>query len=417
MNIKTKKITLLLLFSAAFFNYADRYMLGILIPDIKNDMNLSDTQIGFMTGIAFTLFYATLGIPIARMADIYSRRKIISCALFIWSLMTAVCGIAQNFVQLTIARVLVGVGEAGCTPPSQSIVSDTFHKNERSKALSMVALGSPAGLLIGFLVGGWITDFYGWRVALFAFAIPGIILSIFIFFLLKEPMRGESDGSLDDGERKPFWNVFYTLLSKPTFRNCALGQATHGIVYLSLINWLPSFFNRTHGLSIGEIGTWLAFVLGFSQLGGIYLGGVLGDRLGSKDPRWYLWISGYTILLATPFYFIIFLYPNPQVAFFVLMFPFFLSVMQAGPSYNVIQTIAGSKNRAVASAINILIINIIAGAIGPQIVGLLSDQLANIYGESSLKYALLSVSIICSIWASIHFTLASRTIRDEINTN
>ena len=173
MKIDPKKLTLFLLFLAAFFNYADRYMLGILIPDIKTDMNLSDTQIGFMTGVAFTLFYATLGIPIARIADIYSRKKIISFALGIWSLMTVLCGAAQNFIQLTIARILVGVGQAGCTPPSQSIVSDTFQRNERSKALSIVALGSPVGLLMGFLLGGWITDLYGWRIALFAF---GIIL-------------------------------------------------------------------------------------------------------------------------------------------------------------------------------------------------------------------------------------------------
>ena len=417
MKIDPKKLTLFLLFLTAFFNYADRYMLGILIPDIKADMNLSDTQIGFMTGIAFTLFYATLGIPIARLADIYSRRKIISFALGIWSLMTVLCGAAQNFVQLTIARVLVGVGEAGCTPPSQSIVSDTFQRNERSKALSIVALGSPVGLLLGFLLGGWITDLYGWRIALFAFGIPGIILAIFVFYFLKEPLRGESDGSIDDGERESFRKVFIFLLSKPTFRNCVLGQSVHGIVYLSLIGWLPSFFNRTHDLSISEIGTWLAFVLGFSQLAGIYLGGVLGDRLGSKDPRWYLWISGYTILIATPFYLIVFLWPTPQIAFFALTIPFFLSVMQAGPSYNVIQTIAGPKNRAVASAINILVINIIAGGIGPQVVGILSDSFVNNYGDASLKYSLLVVSLICSIWAWVHFTLASKTVRDEIKVN
>ena len=403
-----------LLFGAALFNYADRYMLAILIPDIKADLDLSDTQIGILTGLAFTLFYATLGIPIARLADVHSRRKIISVALVVWSVMTAVCGLAQNFVQLTVARVLVGVGEAGCTPPSHAIVADTFPRAERAKALATYALGSPAGLLLGFLIGGWLTSEYGWRVALLAFGLPGLLYAAVVFFFLKEPNRGHSDGVEIDDERPPFWTVFRLLLSRPSFRHCVLGVSVHGIVYIGVMNWLPSFFVRTHGLGIAEVGVWLAFSLGISQLIGIYLGGVIADRYGAKDPRWYMWIAGYAILAGGPFFGLVFLWPTPYVAFAVLAIPFFLGVLQAGPTYTVIQTVAGPRMRSMASAINILIINMIGGGLGPLVVGGLSDWLRPEYGDDGLTYALLGVSIIFSVWAWVHFMLAARSVRVDI---
>lgn len=406
-------MTLALLFGAALFNYADRYMLAILIPDIKAELNLSDTQIGVLTGLAFTLFYATLGIPIARLADVFSRRAIVSVALAVWSVMTALCGLTQTFAQLLVARVLVGVGEAGCTPPSHSMIADTFPRAERAKALATYALGSPAGLLFGFLIGGWLTSAFGWRIALIAFGVPGLIFAYVIFRNLKEPPRGHSDGLVVDDERPPFWTVFRLLLAKPSFVHCVLGVSIHGIVYLGVLNWLPSFFVRTHGLGIAEVGVWLAFVLGLSQLAGIYMGGVWGDRFGAKDPRWYMWIAGYAILLGGPFFAVVFLWPTPYVAFIALAIPFFLGVIQAGPSYTVVQTVSGPRMRAMGSAINILIINVIAGGLGPLIIGGLSDRLAPDLGDDALRYALLGTSIIFSTWAWVHFMWAARTVRAD----
>lgn len=403
-----------LLFGAALFNYADRYMLAILIPDIKAELDLSDTQIGFLTGLAFTLFYAIMGIPIARLADVYSRRKIISVALAVWSAMTAVCGLAQTFTQLLIARVLVGVGEAGCTPPSHSIVADTFPLKERAKALATYALGSPAGLLLGFLIGGWLTSAFGWRVALLAFGLPGLVYAAVIFYALKEPKRGHSDGVHIDDDRPSFPQVVATLIRRPSFIHCVLGVSIHGIVYLGVVNWLPSFFVRSHGLGIAEVGVWLALSLGLSQLAGIYLGGVIGDRYGGRDPRWYMWIAGYAILAGGPFFAVVFLWPTPYVAFAAVALPFFLGVMQAGPSYTVIQTVAGPRMRSTASALNIFIINLIGGGLGPQIIGSLSDVLSPSYGEDSLKYSLLGVSVVFSGWAWGHFMLAARSVQADI---
>ena len=407
------RLLLGLLFVVALFNYADRYMLGILIPDIKAELALSDSQIGFMTGIAFTVFYATLGLPIARLADSYSRRKIITAALGLWSAMTAVCGLAQSFVQLTIARVLVGVGEAGSTPPSHSIIADAFPKSKRAKALAIYALGSPSGLLVGFLIGGWLTANYGWRTALFAFGIPGALFAIVVFFKLREPRRGQSDGVVVDDARPGFWEVFRLLLGRASFRHCVLGVAVHGIVYIGLITWIPSFFARTHDLGIAEIGAWLAAVLGLSQLAGIYVGGVLGDRFGSKNPQWYLWIAGYGVLISAPFFVAVFLSSVPTIALLALAIPFFFAVMQAGPSYAVIQGVSGPRMRAMGSAINILIINLIGGGLGPQIIGSASDLLTPRYGDDGLRYALLGTSVFFSTWAWVHFALAARTVRAD----
>ena len=188
-----KNYVLFILLLIAVFNYADRFMIGILIPDIKDDLNLSDTQIGFISGAAFTILYACLGIPIARLADKYSRKNIIALALVAWSLMTALCGTAKSFTQFAIYRVLVGIGEAGCTPPSHSIISDYYPKEERTSALAIYGLGSPIGVFVGFLAGGWIVEEYGWRIALYAFGLPGILVALVTYYTLKEPPRGFSD--------------------------------------------------------------------------------------------------------------------------------------------------------------------------------------------------------------------------------
>ena len=187
------RFVLTLLFLVSLFNYLDRWMLAILLPDIKSDLNLSDSEIGFISGIAFSLFYALMGIPIARLADRYSRRVIVSTAMAVWSAMTAICGLAQSFWQLALARVMVGVGEAGATPPSHSLISDLYPKDRRAFALAIYALGSPLGIFLGFLLGGWLTQEFGWRVALFSFGIPGLILAFVVFAKLPEPKRGAAD--------------------------------------------------------------------------------------------------------------------------------------------------------------------------------------------------------------------------------
>ena len=404
---------LALLFLVSLFNYMDRYMLAVLLPAIKTDLQLSDTQIGFITGLAFTLFYATMGIPIARLADRYSRRNIIAIALTVWSAMTALCGLAQNFVQLAVARIMVGVGEAGASPPSHSLIADLFPVEKRARALSVYALGAPVGILIGFMLGGWITQFYGWRAALFTVGIPGILVALVVYRKLHEPERGAADGLSRTEEMPPFWFTLKTLMASPTFRHLSFATGLYTVLWLGVVQWLPSFFTRSFGLEIGAVGTWLAVILSVSQIIGMLLGGWLADRLGAGDLRWYVWVPSLAILVSTPMFILTFLTQNPTVAFLSLFLPFMIGVMQGPPTFAVAQGLADVRMRAMAAALLLLITNLIGGGIGPQAVGIMSDYLADQHNRDSLRYALLAVSLVFGLWSSLHYFLAGKTIRQE----
>ncbi|MDE0489621.1 MAG: MFS transporter, partial [Gammaproteobacteria bacterium] len=274
-----RRYVLGLLLVVMTLNYADRYVIGILLPQIKSDLALSDTQIGFITGAAFTVFYALLGVPIASLADRRSRKKIIAAALALWSLMTCLCGLARSFVQLAVFRVLVGIGEAGCTPPSHSLISDYFSPRERAMAMAVLGLGSSLGVFLAFLVGGWITDAYGWRVTLVSFGAPGVLIALVVYFTLRDPPRGHSEG-LEVAEKAPrMFPAFRGLWSKGTFRYMVLGGSMYGLVSTALLAWLPSFYTRTHGLEIATVGTWLAFTKALPHAAGTLLGGLLASRL------------------------------------------------------------------------------------------------------------------------------------------
>ena len=412
MSINTR-YALALLFMVSFFNYMDRYMLAVLLPAIKSDLQLSDTEIGFITGLAFTLFYATMGIPIARLADRYSRRNIIAIALTVWSVMTALCGLAQNFVQLAVARVMVGVGEAGASPPSHSLIADLFPVEKRARAISVYTLGAPVGILIGFLLGGWITQLYGWRAALFTVGIPGILLALVIYRKLHEPERGAADGLARNTEIQPFWFTLKTLMSSPTFRHLSFATGLYTVLWLGVVQWLPSYFTRSFGLGIGEVGTWLAIILSTSQIIGMVAGGYLADRLGSGDLRWYVWVPSLAILVSTPMFALTFLTQNSTVAFLSLFLPFMIGVMQGPPTFAVAQGLADVRMRAMAAALLLLITNLIGGGIGPQAVGIMSDYLADQHKQDSLRYSLLAVSLVFGLWSSLHYFLAGKTIRRE----
>ena len=416
MTNSIRTTALALLFLVSFFNYMDRYMLAVLLPAIKADLQLSDTEIGFITGLAFTLFYATMGIPIARLADRYSRKNIIAIALTVWSAMTAVCGLAQNFVQLAVARVMVGVGEAGASPPSHSLIADLFPVEKRARAISVYALGAPVGILIGFMLGGWITQLYGWRAALFTVGIPGILVALVVYRKLHEPERGAADGLARKTEVQPFWFSLKTLMSSPTFRHLSVGTGLYTVVWLGVVQWLPSYFTRSFGLEIGEVGTWLAIILSVSQIIGMLLGGWLADRLGAADLRWYVWVPSLAILVSTPMFALTFLTQNPTIAFLSLFLPFMIGVMQGPPSFAVAQGLADIRMRAMAAALLLLITNLIGGGIGPQAVGIMSDYLAAGYQQDSLRYALLAVSLVFGLWSSLHYFLAGKTIRREFRS-
>ena len=401
------------------FNFIDRQILNILAPLIKADLGISNTQIGLLTGLAFGLFYATLGIPIARLADKYSRVNIISICLAIWSLMTALSGVAQNFWQLLIARIGVGIGEAGGSPPSHSLIADYFPVSERATALGIYALGIPVGVLFGNLAGGWMAEFFGWRWALLLVGVPGILLAIVLKMTVKEPPRGHSEARTQKQEQIPFSVVLKTMLGFKAFRQISLGAGTQAFVGYGSIAFMPLFLMETHGMSPGEVGTALGLIIGIAGGAGTFLGGYMADRLGLKDVRWYMWIPAYGFLIAVPTSLAIYYFENIYLILALYVIPAFTSNLYTGPTFGMTQSLAPLAMRASASALLLFIINIIGLVLGPTTVGWLSDTFRESFSMDdslSLRWALAVCSLVYLL-SFIHYWLAARHLKTDLATS
>lgn len=395
------------------FNFIDRQILSILLEPIKQDLGLSDTALGMLTGFAFALFYATLGIPIARLADRGNRRNIIAWSLTIWSAMTALSGIAQNFWHLLIARIGVGVGEAGCSPPAHSMIADYFPAENRATALGIYSLGIPVGILFGFIAGGWLNEFFGWRVAFFVVGVPGILLALLVRWSLREPDRGMAEGRQANADQPGIMETFTYLYQKPSFRHMAVGGGLTAFVGYGIVTWVPSFLIRSYGMDTGEVGTYLGLILGIPGGIGIALGGYLADRYGAKDTRWYLWVVTVALLIAVPITVGVYLSSSATASLLFLILPVLLGNFYQATTFSQAQGLVPLRMRAVAAAVLLFILNIIGLGAGPQMVGVVSDLLAPTYGDESLRYALLALSFV-NIWAAYHYYLAGKTLKQDL---
>ena len=396
------------------FNFIDRQLLSILQEAIKVDLSLSDAQLGLLTGFAFAMFYVTAGIPIARLADRSNRRNIVAVSVGLWSFMTAISGFVQNYLQLLLARVGVGVGEAGGSPPSHSIVSDIFPKKQRASALAFYSTGVNLGILFGFLFGGWLNEFFGWRVAFMVVGVPGIMLAILVRTTVREPVRGLVENKQASDKQVPFKDVITLLWQRKTFRHMALACGLNAFAGYGTVNWLASFFIRTHEMSTGELGTWLALSTGLFGAIGVLIGGILGDKLGGRDKRWYTWIPGLATIMVVPFMIIVLITDNQYVALVCVFIPGTLQNVYLGNSIATTHNLVGLRWRSTASAILFFILNVIGLGMGPFAVGLLSDMLAPTLGAESLRYSMLALLPTVMVWSSIHFYLASRTMLKEL---
>ncbi|MGH0033690.1 MAG: spinster family MFS transporter [Myxococcota bacterium] len=400
------------------FNFIDRQILTILLEDIKQELVLSDTALGFLTGIAFALFYTTLGIPIARWADRGTRRNIIALGLALWSGMTALSGAARSFTELAIARIGVGIGEAGCSPPAHSLLADYFPPEKRGRALSIYALGIPIGSAFGLFFGGWLAEFFGWRLALMAVGLPGLVLAVLVRWTLSEPPRGHSEGaSADHGAGESVGSVLRFILRLRSFLHMAFAASLHAFVGYGAAAFLPVFLIRVHGMGQGEVGTWLAAIGLTAGALGTYLGGDVADRLGRRDPRWYLWVPGIATVLGLPFIACLYLWPDPHVALVLYSPAAVLGAMYLGPTFAMTQNLVKLRMRAVASAILLFIINLIGLGAGPQFVGYLSDRLRPVHDVESIRYALLFVVLIGSAWSALHYAFGARTLRRDLEAS
>ncbi|MFP6792428.1 MAG: MFS transporter [Pseudomonadales bacterium] len=400
------------------FNFIDRQILAILAPAIRDELLLSDTQIGALSGVAFGIFYATLGIPIARLADRYSRVSIIAICLSIWSLMTAFSGLATNFIQLLIARIGVGIGEAGGSPPSHSLLADYFAPGKRATALGIYALGVPVGILFGNLAGGWIGEIFGWRQAFFLVGIPGVILAIILKLTVKEPPRGYSEEKPADTSTVPFRTVLKTMWGFKSFKYISLGAGTQAFVGYGAIAWMPSFLVRAHDLSIGEVGTALGLIIGFFGGIGTLLSGVIGDKLGAKNVKYYMLVPAYGFLIAVPAGAAVFLVDELYLVLAIYTIPVFLINLYTGPTFAMTQSLAPLAMRAAASALLLFIINIIGLVFGPTTVGIISDLLQSsmqMNDVESLQMALLACNFVY-LFSFYYYFQASRHLETDLNS-
>jgi len=409
-----KWYTLGVLTTVYIFSFIDRQILVILQESIKEDLGLMDWQLGMLSGISFAIFYVVLGIPIARMADKGTRRNIVAVAIATWSLMTALSGAAQNFTHLLLARIGVAVGEAGGSPPAHSMISDIFPPQQRATALSIYSTGINFGVLFGFIIGGWVNDFFGWRTVFFVIGIPGILWALVVRFTLREPSRGQSEHVTIESVAPPIKAVFALLWSRKSFRHLSLAAGLHAFVGYGVGQWIASFFIRNYELtSTGELATWLGLISGTAGATGTFLGGYLGDKYGVKDKRWYVWIPGAATLAAVPFSLTVYLLNDYSTALWVYTIPVLLGAMYLGPTIAMTHGIVSLRMRALASAILFFVLNLIGMGLGPLLTGILSDVLSVYYGDQGLRYALVIVVLVYG-WSTFHYLMAGKTIRQDL---
>lgn len=404
------------LFVAYVFNFIDRQIISILLEPIRTDLGVDDTAMGFLTGTAFAIFYATLGIPIARWADLWVRRSIIAIGTALWSAMTVGSGLAQSFLQMSLARIGVGVGEAALSPPAHSLLADYFPVERRATALGIYSTGIHIGILFGVMAGGWLDEFWGWRMAFVVVGLPGLLIAAVARLTIREPTRGagERHAMAASQQVPPVGEVGRLLWSLRSFRHLSFATALCAFGGYSFANWAPTFLRRVHGLSSGEIGTKYGLVLGVGGAIGSVLAGVLADRLGRRDLRWWLWVPAVAAICPLPFVLTFFFHPDVNAAF-VWLFPgLVIAAMYQGPVFSTVQTLVHVRMRAVASGILLFVINIIGLGLGPQTVGLLNDFVFDGQGDAAVRYSLTLVFVVTGSWAALHFLLGARALREDL---
>lgn len=398
------------------FNLIDRQILSMLLEPIKQELQLSDTQLGMLSGIAFAVFYTTFGIPIARYADRNSRVRVISWSLAAWSLMTAICGLAQNFWQLMLGRIGVAIGEAGASPPSHSLISDYFAPANRATALGIYSLGAPIGVMIGFLAGGWLVHFFDWRTAFIVVGLPGVLMAVIVSRTVKEPPRGLSEGVQSVQEQASLKEAFLYFWSRPSFRHLTLAAGLHAFASYGLLTWLPAFLVRSHQMGAAEIGTYLAMVSGIVGGIGTFAGGYICDRFGQNDRRMYVWIPALSLIIFIPLAILSLLSDTKEGALYFYLIPALLSPIYLGPTFSVVQGMSQLRMRAIAAAGLLFVLNLIGMGLGPMLVGVLSDFLKPQLGAEALRYALI-VAVAINLWSALHYYLAAKTLRQDYDSN
>lgn len=393
-------------------NYADRQLISAVIGLIKADFGLNDGQMGMLGGIAFAIFYTTFGIPIAILADRTSRTKIMAVAAAMWSGFTMLCGLTTNFWQLLLARIGVGIGEAGGSPPAHSIISDLYEPKQRATALAVYATGVPFGVALALFVGAPIAVAHGWQAAFIWLGVPGLVLSALLLLTVREPRRGMSERRTESAEAAQtlsVWHILKFMLSQPAMRHVLTGATIVTLVGYAGVMWNLEFLIRSHGLGRVEASYYLGVVAIIAGVLGTFLGGALSDWLGKRDPRWNSWIVALLFLIGLPPALLAFSTQSFATLQWLLPIPVFVSGAYLAPTFAMTQNLVGIRMRAMASALLLFAINLIGMGVGPWLAGVLSDYFSADYGVHALRHALFVLAFL-NIWGIVHYFLAGRSL-------
>ena len=401
---RTRFLTMLMLFLVSTFNYVDRTIISILQVPIKQELGLSDTQIGALTGLAFALFYTTLSLPIARLADRANRRNIIVISLVVWSAMTALSGLARNYLMLVLFRIGVAAGEAGSVPASHSTIADYFPAERRATALAVWGLSLPVGLMAGYGISGILAQHFHWRTVFAIVGGAGIAIAPLVWLLAKEPQRGRYDPpAVKDGPAPAsVLESLRALAGKRVLWMLMLAAGMHGFTQYSLMNWTVPFYVRIHGMSLSQVGLYMGVASGVGGAIGMFVGGVAADRMGQRDEKWRVWVVGLSILGMAIAVSGQLLVANTNTSLVLGFLGNILMIAYYGPIVAVVQSLVSPRERAFIGALLLLVFNIIGLGLGPFLTGALSDFLSAEFGEQSLRWALLCC-LLASTFAGLVF--------------
>lgn len=410
------RLTLWILLIVYIFNFLDRQIVNILAEPIARDLKLQDWQIGVMTGIAFAAFYTFLGIPIARYADrpTTNRVGLISLSLVVWSAMTALCGMAQNFIQLLLARIGVGVGEAGCTPAAHSLIADLAPPEKRASAISFYSLGIPIGGLLGMVMGGLVADAYGWRMAFLIAGLPGILMALVVWFVLRDPRMATTVATRQAAPTMGTREALGVIFGSRAFLYIAIAGAAAAFLGYGKGTWTTIFFQRTHDMSPGEVGFWFGIGGGIAGAIGTFGGGWLADRFGKDNRRHVLTAPAVGMVVAIPIAIAAYWVQAWWVALLLILLPTVLNSLYIGPTYSCAQGLVPLRARAMAAAVLLFAQNLIGLGLGPLFFGILSDVVKPMAGADSVRWVLYGAALMGLIPA-LFFWRASLRLNAELD--
>ena len=399
------------LFAVYVMSYIDRQLASVLLEDMKHDLGASDAQMGLLTGVAFAIVYATLGIPIARWADRGVRRSIIAGGLAVWSVATALTGAGRSYFEVLLARFGVGAGESAAGPPGHALLSDYFPLEQRGRALAIYSAGGSLGMMLGMWLGGLLGDLYGWRAAFVIVGLPGLALAVLVRATVREPVRGRFDNT-PPPRHESLRVVATTLWQTRSFRWMTLAATLHVFAGFGAATWSPAFLMRIHDMTVSEAGFWLGPVVGTGGfIGGLFWGWAV-DAAGKRDLRWYMWLPTIATMVAMPFSYTFLLWPDQNAIYFQIVAAFFGNCY-AGATFAMVQSLARPHMRAMAAAGVLFVMNLGGLGLGPTIIGFMNDWLTPRFGIEAIRVSLLIIGV-PHVLAAVFGVLSARTLREDI---